>query len=116
MAVASGVLTWVSLRPLETWLAYSIYAASGIALLFFWLIPAWAYATNYTDVTTARIIVHGGMFARVQRDVQVSAITGIEHLRGKGVSISVGQGEPLVIASVSRPKALAEALRETLAK
>ena len=116
MALTSGILTWASLRPLETWIAYAIYAAAGLALLIFWLIPAWGYATNYTDVTTARIIVHGGMFARVQRDIQLSAITGIEHLRGKGVSISVGEGEPVVLAKVSRPKALAEQLRETLAK
>lgn len=116
MAVTSGVLTWASLRPLETWIAYSIYAASGIALLFFWLIPAWSYAGNYTDVTTARVVVHGGMFGQVKRDVQLSAITGIEHLRGKGVSLSVGEGEPILLAAVSRPKALAEALRKTLAK
>jgi hypothetical protein len=32
------------------------------------------------------------------------------------VSISVGEGEPVLLASVSRPKALAEQLRETLAK
>ena len=116
LALASAVLTWASLRPLETWIAYAIYAACGLVLLFFWLIPAWRFATNYTDVTTARVIVHGGLFGRVRRDVQVSAITGIEHLRGKGVSISVGEGEPVLLASVSSPKALAEALRKTLAK
>jgi hypothetical protein len=116
MALASGILTWASLRPLETWIAYSIYAACAIALLIFWLIPAWSFATNYTDVTTARIIVHAGMFARVKRDIQLSAVTGIEYVRGKGVSISVGEGEPVLLASVSRPKALAEQLRESLAK
>ena len=116
VAIVSAALSWAALRPLETWVSYSIFAASGIALLFFWLIPAWRYATNYTDVTTARIIVHGGMFARVRRDIQVSSITGIDYLRTKGVSINVGEGEPLLISSVSRPKALAEALRKTLAK
>jgi len=116
MAVVAAALTWASLRPLDTWITYSIYAASAIALLFFWVIPAWAFATNYTDVTTARIISHGGMFARVKRDVQLSAVTGIEYLRGKGVSINVGEGEPLLITKVSRPKALAEQLRKTLAK
>jgi len=116
MAVVAAALTWASLRPLDTWITYSIYAVSAIALLFFWVIPAWAYATNYTDVTTARIISHGGMFARVKRDVQLSAVTGIEYLRGKGVSINVGEGEPLLITKVSRPKALAEQLRKTLAK
>ncbi len=116
MAVVSAVLTWATLRPLETWLSYSISALSALALFFFWLIPAWRYATNYVDVTTARVISHGGMFARVRRDIQVSAITGIEYQRTKGVSINVGDGEPLLIASVSRPKALAQQLRETLAK
>lgn len=116
LALVSAVLTWASLRQLDTWIAYSIYAACGLTLLFFWLIPAWRFASNYTDVTTARVIVHGGMFGQVKRDIQLSAVTGIEHQRGKGVSISVGEGEPVLLASVSSPKALAEALRKTLAK
>jgi len=112
-AVCAG-LTWCSLRPLETWLNYTIYVVAALLLLFFWLIPAWRFAARYVDITTARVIAHGGMFGRTQRDIQVSAITGVEYTRGTGITINLGQAEPLVLAGLSRPKALAETLRQTL--
>jgi hypothetical protein len=54
------------------------------------------------------------MFGRTQRDIQVSAITGVEYSRESGITINLGQAEPLVLAGLSRPKALAETLRQTL--
>jgi len=114
-AVCAG-LTWSSLRPLPQWLNYTIDASAALLLLFFWLIPAWRFATNVIDFTSARIIVHGGMFGRVKRDVQVSAITGVEYSRATGITVNLGQGEPLILKGFSRPKALAETLRKTLAK
>ena len=88
--------------------------AAGLLLFFFWLMPAWRFAVRYVDVTTARIIVHGGIFGRTLRDIQVSAISGVEYSRGSGITINLGQGEPLVLQGLSRPKALAETLRQTL--
>ena len=114
LAVVCASLTWCSIRPLPTWLNYTIYAVAGLLLFFFWLIPAWRFAARYVDVTTARIIVHGGMFGRTQRDIQVSAITGVEYTRGTGITINLGQADPLVLQGLSRPKALAETLRQTL--
>ena len=114
-AVCAG-LTWSSLRPLPSWLSYTIYVAAAILLLFFWLIPAWRFATNFVDVTTARIIVHGGMFGRTKRDIQVTAITGVEYSRSTGITVNLGQSEALVLKGWSRPKALAEALRQTLGR
>ena len=54
------------------------------------------------------------MFGRTQRDIQVSAITGVEYTRGTGITINLGQADPLVLQGLSRPKALAETLRQTL--
>jgi len=61
-------------------------------------------------------MVRGGLFGRVQRDVQVSAITGIDFARGSGITIAIDSADPIVLSGMSRPKALAEALRKTLAK
>ena len=101
---------------MPTWLSYTIDAVAGLLLLIFWLIPSWRFATNFVDITSARILVHGGLFGRIKRDVQVSAITGVEYSRSTGITINLGQGDPLVLTGLSRPKALSETLRKTLAK
>ena len=116
LAVVSGVLTWSSLRTMPTWLSYIIDAVAGLLLLIFWLIPSWRFAPNFVDITSARILVHGGLCGRIKRDVQVSAITGVEYSRSTGITINLGQGDPLVLTGLSRPKALSETLRKTLAK
>jgi hypothetical protein len=114
LAIVSAGLTWCSLRPLASWLNYTIDVVAGLLLLFFWLIPAWRFATNFVDITNARLIVHGGMFGRIKRDVQSTAITGVEFARSAGITINLGQGEPLILKGFSRPKALAETLRQVL--
>lgn len=95
---------------------YAGYSALGLALLFFWLLPAWRFATNFTDVTSSRIIQRGGLFARVRREFSNSEVASIEHQRGKGIAITSQNGETIVLEKVARPKALAEALRESLRK
>ena len=116
LAIVCCGLTWSSFRILPTWLNYSIDTVAGLVLLIFWLVPAWRFATNFVDITSARILVHGGLFGRIKRDVQISAITGVEYSRSTGITINLGQGDPLVLTGLSRPKALAETLRKTLAK
>ena len=115
LAATCAALSWATLRTLDTWLLYSIYAAAAVLLVLLWLIPAWRYAVNFTDITTTRILSHGGIFGRVKRDIQVSAITSIEFVSGQGVVISVGNSEPLIVSRTPRPKALAEQLRKSLA-
>ena len=116
LAIGSAAITWLTIRPVETWITITGYVVVGTLLLFGWLFPAWRYASNFTDVTTSRIIERGGPFARVRREVQVAAVTGVEYQRGAGVAILVRDSEPLVLRKVARPKALAADLRETLAK
>jgi hypothetical protein len=66
------------------------------------------YSITPTDVTHfVNLLLEGR---------QAEGLEWIDEARGKGVSINVGEGEPLLIAKVSRPKALAEQLRKTLAK
>jgi len=107
-------LTWGSLRNVPTWQTYAINSVGALLALFFWLIPAWRFATNFVDVTSVRVIVHGGLFGRIKRDIQISAVTGVEYSRSAGITINLGQGDPLVLAGYSRPKALAETLRQSL--
>lgn len=116
LTLGSAAIAWLSTRPLESWITISSYSLIGLVLLIGWLLPSWRFASNFTDVTTSRIIQRGGPFARVRREVQIVSVTGVEYQRGVGVAILVRDSDPIMLSKVARPKALAADLRETLAK
>ena len=116
LAVCSGLITWLTLRQIESWIAVTAYVLIGFVLLFGWLIPTWRYASNFTDVTTSRIIQRGGPFARTRRETSHASVSGIEYQRGSGIAILVRDSEPIQLRKVPRPKALAADLQKTLAK
>ncbi len=116
LAIVIAVLCWVSVHQLAAWMVTTIEVLSIFALFFLWLVPTWRFASNSIDITNQRIMVRGGLFGRVQRDVQVSAVTGIDFSRGSGITIAIDSADPIVLSGMSRPKVLAEALRKTLAK
>ena len=114
-AVVFG-LSFMSGRVLEDWLAITINVVAGVLIALFWLLPSIRYATTFIDITSARIISRGGLFARVRRELSWSQVTGIEYSRTKGIVILAGEEPPLILTRMPRAKALAEELRATLAK
>ena len=113
-AVVFG-LSFMSGRVLEDWLAITINVVAGVLIALFWLLPSIRYATTFIDITSARIISRGGLFARVRRELSWSQVTGIEYSRTKGIVILAGEEPPLILTRMPRAKALAEELRATLA-
>jgi membrane protein YdbS with pleckstrin-like domain len=109
-------LAFISGHIYDDWITVTIYSVTGLLALFFWLLPTWRFATTFVDFTTTRIVSRGGLFARTKREVPNGSITAIDYSRGRGIVISVAEGEPLFLSGLPRAKELAEELRQTLAK
>lgn len=109
-------LAFVSGHVYEQWLTLTVNIIAGTLTFFLWLLPTWRFATTFVDFTTTRIVQRGGLFARVRREVALSSITAVDYSRSKGIVVSVGDAEPVVLTGLPRSKELAEELRQTLAK
>lgn len=109
-------LSFLSGRVLDEWILITVNSVAGLLLALFWLLPTLRYLATFVDVTTTRVILRGGLFSKVQREISTSQITGVEYSRSRGIVILVGDESPLILTRMPKPKALAEELRRTLAK
>lgn len=114
--VSVFILAFMSGKVFDSWINITVYVALGVLLFIFWLMPTWRYAATFIDVTTTRIVLHGGLFGRVKREVSLDRITSIDLARGGAIALSVLDEEPLMLEKLPRSKELAEQLRRTLAK
>jgi membrane protein YdbS with pleckstrin-like domain len=114
--VSVFVLAFMSGKVFDQWINITVYSALGLLLVIVWLLPSWRYAATFVDVTTTRIVLHGGLFGRAMREVPIDRITSIDIARGGAIALSILDEEPLLLEKMPRSKELAEQLRRTLAK
>jgi len=121
IAAAGGTGYAVGVLP-EPW---QRLAAGGVALLvvlFGSFLPFLAWLTRRTTITTRRIILRSGVFARLRQellhsrgyDVTVRR-TWVQSAFGSGdVRINTGHDHPVVLRDVPKPQLVQSALHELM--
>ena len=109
--IAATLYSYVNNRAQEQWLVYVCYSIAGVLAVFFWLIPSIRHLSFYVELTTSRLIVRDGIFAQKSFELSLSDITGIEFGRGRIITISRREGEPLALQGLPKAKTFVAELR-----
>ena len=112
LALVCFVYSAVSGHLTEPWHWYVAWSVGGVLLLFFWLIPLISYANAWVDLTTSRLVWRQGWFGQTRQEFSLAEIEAVENLRGGGISLRSKAGETMQLKSFSKPKKLAQAIRE----
>lgn len=109
--LAAAIYSYVNNRVVEQWLIYVAYSIAGALAFFFWLIPLVRHLNFYVELTSSRLTVRDGIFAQKTVELSLSDITSVEVGRGRVISISRRDGEPVMIKPIAGSKALVSELR-----
>ena len=118
----AGVGTYALLTLLELWQRLAVAAGWVLVVLLGCLLPFLAWLTRRTTITTRRIILRSGVFARVRQellhsrgyDVTVRR-TWLQSAFGSGdVRVNTGHERPFVIRDVPKPFQVQAALDELM--
>ncbi|MEN9749897.1 MAG: hypothetical protein RL149_975 [Actinomycetota bacterium] len=109
--LAAAIFSYVNNRSLEQIILYMAYAAAGLLALFGWLIPVIRHLNFYIELTSSRLIIRDGLFGQKSVEVSLADVSALEIGRGRELTISRRSGEPLVISSIPKSKALVAELR-----
>lgn len=112
LALVCFVYSAVSTHLTESWHWYVAWGVGGALLFFFWLIPLIGYANAWVDLTTSRLVWRQGWFGQTRQEFSLHEIEAVENLRGGGILVRTRAGESMQLKSFSKPKKLAQAIRE----
>jgi uncharacterized membrane protein YdbT with pleckstrin-like domain len=122
LLATAGVATYALFALPELWQRLAVAAVSAVVVLLGCLLPFLAWLTRRTTITTRRIILRSGVFARVRRELLhsrgydvVVRRTWIQSAFGSGdVRINTGHEHPFVIRDVPSPFQVQAALHELM--
>lgn len=122
LMATAGAATYAVLVLPELWQRLAAGAVALLVVLFGCLLPFLAWLTRRTTITTRRIIMRSGVFARERRELLhsrgydvVVRRTWIQGTFGSGdVRINTGHEHPFVIADVPNPFQVQAALHELM--
>lgn len=122
LMATAGAATYGAFVLPELWQRLAVAAAAVLIVLLGCLLPFLAWLTRRTTITTRRIIMRSGVFARVRRELLhsrgydvVVRRTWIQSTFGSGdVRINTGHEHPFVIRDVPNPFQLQAALHELM--
>jgi hypothetical protein len=103
----------ISGRFTENWHWYLAWALGGLILLVFWLIPLIRYANVWLEITTSRLVWRQGAFGKHQ-EISLHEVQTVESLRGGTIRVVAESGETIDLSGFSRPKAIAQAIKESI--
>jgi membrane protein YdbS with pleckstrin-like domain len=109
--IAATLFSYVNNRAQEQWLVYLCYSIAGVLAVVFWLIPSIRHLSFYVELTTSRLIVRDGIFGQKTIELSLSDITGIELGRGRVITISRREVEPLALQGLPKAKTFVAELR-----
>lgn len=109
--VAAAIYSYVNNRVVEQWLIYVAYSIAAVLAFFFWLIPLVRHLNFYVELTSSRLTVRDGIFAQKTVEVSLSDVTSVEVGRGRVISISRREGEPITVKPVASSKTFVSELR-----
>ena len=109
--IAATLFSYVNNRAQEQWLVYLCYSIAGVLAVVLWLIPSIRHLSFYVELTTSRLIVRDGIFGQKTVELSLSDITGIELGRGRVITISRREGEPLALQGLPKAKTFVAELR-----
>ncbi|RZS67938.1 PH (Pleckstrin Homology) domain-containing protein [Agromyces ramosus] len=122
LMATAGAATYALLVLPELWQRLAVGAVTLLVVLFGCLLPFLAWLTRRTTITSRRIIMRRGVFARERRELLhsrgydvVVRRTWIQGTFGSGdVRINTGHEHPFVIADVPNPFQVQAALHELM--
>lgn len=91
----------------EPWQIYMVYAVCAALALFGFFIPLIRYATTFTDITNARVVIRSGIFGQNFDSISLAEISRVELLAGGIINLKVGN-EDVSISSMPKPKLVAQ--------
>lgn len=109
--IAATLFSYVNNRAQEQWLVYLCYSIAGVLAVIFWLIPSIRHLSFYVELTTTRLIVRDGIFGQKTVELSLGDIAGIEFGRGRVITISRREGEPLALQGLPKAKTFVAELR-----
>ena len=109
--VAAAIYSYVNNRVVEQWLIYVAYSIAAVLAFFFWLIPLVRHLNFYVELTSSRLTVRDGIFAQKTVEVSLSDVTSVEVGRGRVISVSRREGEPITVKPVASSKTFVSELR-----
>jgi uncharacterized membrane protein YdbT with pleckstrin-like domain len=122
LVVVAGVGTYALLVLPEFWQQLAVVGVAALIVVVGCLLPFLAWLARRTTITTRRIIMRSGLFARVRRellhsrgyDVVVRRTWGQSAFGSGDVRINTGHEHPFVIADVPKPFQVQAALQELM--
>mgnify|MGYP007053421443 FL=1 len=108
---AAAICSYVNNRVVEQWLIYVAYSISGVLAFFFWLIPLVRHLNFYVELTTSRLVVRDGLFAQKSVEVSLGDISSVEVGRGRVMTVSRRDAEPILIKPIASSKTFVKELR-----
>jgi len=122
LVATAGVATYALVALPEPWQRITVGGVAMLVIVFCSVLPFLAWLTRRVTVTTRRIILRSGVFARVRQellhsrgyDVTVRR-TWVQSAFGSGdVRVNTGHDHPVVIRDVPGPFQLQSALEELM--
>jgi membrane protein YdbS with pleckstrin-like domain len=109
--LAAAIFSYVNNRVVEQWLIYVAYSIAGVLAFFFWLIPLVRHLNFYVELTTSRLVVRDGLFAQKSVEVSLGDISSVEVDRGRVITVSRRDAEPILIKPIASSKTFVRELR-----
>jgi len=91
----------------EPWQVYTVYGACASLALFGFLFPMIRYATTWTDITNARVVIRSGLFGQNFDSISLAEIKRVELQSGGIISLAVGD-EEVSVRGLPKPKLVAQ--------
>ena len=102
--IAAAIFSYVNNRAQEQWLLYVAYSISAALAVIFWLIPTIRHLNFYVELTTSRLVIRDGLFGQKTVEVSLGDVAGVELGRGRVITISRKNAEPLELRGIPRSK------------
>ena len=91
----------------EPWQVYTVYGVCAALALFGFLFPMIRYATTWTDITNARVVIRSGLFGQNFDSISLAEIKRVELQAGGIISLLVGD-EEVSVRGLPKPKLVAQ--------
>ena len=90
----------------EPWQTYLVYGVCAALALFGFVFPVIRYATTFTDITNARVVIRSGIFGQNFDSISLAEIERVELLAGGIISLVI-KDEEVAVRGLPKPKFLA---------
>lgn len=106
LMLAAFLLGLLGERFEEPWQIYAVYGVCAALAFFGFVVPIIRYATTFTDVTNARVVLRSGIFGQNFDSISLADIERVELLAGGIISL-VMKDEEVTLRGLPKPKFVA---------